>query len=177
VEVAVSSQPTSHYADNPSDYWEVPTHGYAGSHYAVWPPALLERPIKSMVPSKVCTVCGEPSRRITQTNNAVAATAERHDEGQRRANASDANVWKQVTGDTCAAVETLGWTDCGHGDNYRPGIVLDPFGGSGTTLAVATGHGHHAIGIDLDARNVHLARERVGPMFLDEFTLDEWKNR
>ena len=62
-------------------------------------------------------------------------------------------------------------------DHWRPGIVLDPFGGSGTTLAVATGHGHHAIGIDLDARNVHLARERVGPMFLDEFTLDEWKNR
>jgi len=24
---------------------------------------------------------------------------------------------------------------------------------------------------------VRLARDRVGPMFLDEFTLDEWKNR
>jgi site-specific DNA-methyltransferase (adenine-specific) len=43
--------------------------------------------------------------------------------------------------------------------------VLDPFAGSGTTLAVATGHGRDAIGIDLDARNADLARERVG-MFL-----------
>lgn len=45
------------------------------------------------------------------------------------------------------------------------GSVLDPFAGSGTTLAVATGHGRDAIGIDIDARNADLARERVG-MFL-----------
>jgi DNA modification methylase len=42
------------------------------------------------------------------------------------------------------------------------GTVLDPFAGSGTTLAVATGHGRHAIGIDLDPRNADLATERVG---------------
>lgn len=65
---------------------------------------------------------------------------------------------------------TLGFTDCGH-DAYRSGVVLDPFAGSGTTLAVATGHGHAAIGIDLDERNVALARDRVGPMFLDDLVL------
>ena len=48
---------------------------------------------------------------------------------------------------------------------WRNGVVLDPFAGSGTTLAVATGHGRDAIGIDLDARNAELARERIG-MFL-----------
>jgi hypothetical protein len=60
---------------------------------------------------------------------------------------------------------TLGWSDCGH-DDWRRGIVLDPFAGSGTTLEVATGHGRDAIGIDIDARNADLAVERVG-MFLD----------
>jgi DNA modification methylase len=45
------------------------------------------------------------------------------------------------------------------------GTILDPFVGSGTTLAVATGHGRNAIGIDLDHRNEHLIRHRVG-MFL-----------
>ncbi len=59
----------------------------------------------------------------------------------------------------------LGWTDCGH-DDWRPGLVLDPFAGSGTTLRVATGHGRDAVGIDLDERNADLARERVG-MFLE----------
>lgn len=42
------------------------------------------------------------------------------------------------------------------------GTVLDPFAGSGTTLAVALGHGRDAIGIDLDERNADLARARVG---------------
>lgn len=58
-----------------------------------------------------------------------------------------------------------GWTDCGHGA-WRPGVVLDPFCGSGTTLAVAVGHGRDAIGIDLDSRNAGLAAERVG-LFLE----------
>jgi DNA modification methylase len=48
--------------------------------------------------------------------------------------------------------------------------VLDPFAGSGTTLAVAQGHGRDAIGIDLDDRNLELARQRVGPMFFEEAT-------
>jgi DNA modification methylase len=42
------------------------------------------------------------------------------------------------------------------------GIVLDPFAGTGTTLAVAHGHGRSSIGIDLDERNAVLASQRVG---------------
>lgn len=45
------------------------------------------------------------------------------------------------------------------------GTILDPFGGSGTTAAVATGHGRNCVAIDIDDRNADLARERVG-MFL-----------
>jgi hypothetical protein len=69
-------------------------------------------------------------------------------------------------------IPTGEWTDCGH-DNWRPGRVRDPFAGSGTTLAVAHGHGHDAIGFDLDERNLELAREWVGPMF---FTADVLEN-
>jgi hypothetical protein len=68
--------------------------------------------------------------------------------------------------------ETIGWSDCGH-NRWRPGIVLDPFAGTGTTLAVATGLGRIGIGIDLDDRNVALARERVGPLLFQEAAVDE----
>ena len=56
------------------------------------------------------------------------------------------------------------WTDCEH-DDYRKGVVLDPLAGTGTTLAVATGMGRDAIGIDNDSRNVGLVQAPVG-MFL-----------
>jgi DNA modification methylase len=46
-------------------------------------------------------------------------------------------------------------------------LVLDPFAGSGTTLWMALGNGRDSIGVDLDERNAELARERVGPMYLD----------
>jgi len=74
---------------------------------------------------------------------------------------------------------TTGWTTCGcpgtdgirldgfhDGPGWRPGIVLDPFAGTGTVLAVASGMGRDSLGIDLDERNADLALERVGPLLL-----------
>src|SRR5690554_3109022 len=49
------------------DWWELPPGGYPGSHYAVYPPALIEPLIKAMAPPKVCRTCGEPSRRIVES--------------------------------------------------------------------------------------------------------------
>src|SRR5690606_18381154 len=50
----------------PLDWWEIPPGGYQGAHYAVYPEALCVRPIEAMCPRRVCTTCGEPSRRITE---------------------------------------------------------------------------------------------------------------
>jgi DNA modification methylase len=180
------------------DWWEIPTAPYKGAHYATYPPALVVPLVKSMCPQKVCRVCGQPSRRITENVSGFsgANTWSRH--------GTAAEVHTNVRGvenggrPEIAQRETLGWSDCGcgcptcggsgwvdrtakspdgwstgdgcepcptHADQWRPGVVLDPFAGSGTTLAVATGHGLEAIGIDLDSRNAELAYERIG-MFL-----------
>ncbi len=50
---------------------------------------------------------------------------------------------------TFAQRESVGWTDCKCGSATIPGIVLDPFMGTGTTLKVATRLGRSAIGVDL----------------------------
>jgi DNA modification methylase len=50
---------------------------------------------------------------------------------------------------TFAKRKTVGWTDCSCGAVYRPGIVLDPFMGTGTTLRAAAAVGRSAIGVDL----------------------------
>lgn len=46
--------------------------------------------------------------------------------------------------------KTTGWTGCRHARNLRqPGVVLDPFMGTGTTLRTANELGRSAMGVDL----------------------------
>lgn len=42
-----------------------------------------------------------------------------------------------------------GWDDCGCTGSFRPGLVLDPFMGTGTTLRTSNSLGRSAVGIDL----------------------------
>ncbi|HEX9991618.1 MAG TPA: DNA methyltransferase [Acidimicrobiales bacterium] len=67
----------------------------------------------------------------------------------------------------CLAAMYRGCPDGRHARHgWRPGVVLDPFAGTGTTLRVAVDRGRDAVGIDIDARNADLARQRLG-LFLD----------
>jgi len=143
------------------DALDVSPKGYAGAHYAVWPPELCRLLIDEMCPRKVCTTCGESRRRITETTqrDTGRTTNGTKNVGRKHQTATDYQTRTE------AAVTTLGWSDCGHG-TWRPGHVLDPFAGSGTTLAVCTGMARDATGIDLDQRNADLALERCG-MFLE----------
>lgn len=142
------------------DYWEIPTQPYRGAHYATWPERLVVPVVLSMCPERVCQTCGEPSRRIVNNPNANSGYDKVTDKATRHA----------------AYVETvhntIGWTDCDCSDDrnpsmgllgkWRPGVVLDPFCGSGTTLQVATRLGRDAVGIDIDPRNEKLICDRVG---------------
>jgi len=158
----------------PLDWWEIPTEGYPGAHFATWPKALLIRPIEAMCPRRVCLECGRPSERITEDTPEYAANRSHSDiyhQFPNKAPEALSRTTGRNGGSRPAAIVsaeriTTGWTDCGH-SAWRNGLVLDPFAGSGTTLAVAHGHGRSAIGIDLDVRNVELARQRVGPMFFE----------
>lgn len=49
---------------------------------------------------------------------------------------------------TFAKKRTVGWTSCGCGAPFRPGLVLDPFKGTGTTLRVAQALARSAVGVD-----------------------------
>lgn len=141
------------------DVWELSPGGYEGAHFAVYPPELCVVPIKSMCPERVCTTCGQPSRRIVE----VESVATRNTNGPKSLAGRDERPGAEVRAERVGT--TVGWTDCGHG-TWRAGVVLDPFAGSGTTMMVAHGHGRDSIGIDLDVRNAELALGRLG-MFLE----------
>jgi site-specific DNA-methyltransferase (adenine-specific) len=170
----------------PLDHWVIPPGGYSGSHYAVFPPALLDKPIEACCPRRVCRTCGTPSRRLTSDPEYVRNDSDlvparlAMTDGARIAEGvnqhhNDDGANTSVT----RTSTTTGWTSCDcpgtdgirlngwhTGTGWRPGHVLDPFGGSGTTGVVAQGRARDCTLIDLDSRNAELARERLG-MFLE----------
>ncbi|MEM7272711.1 MAG: DNA methyltransferase [Actinomycetota bacterium] len=160
VQNADGAPPLDHWHDTEADgdlTWLVNTQGSGLAHYAMWPPKLAERLVLAMCPLEVCRTCGKPRRRLVDvapspvSSEQRAAGAPNGVQGPGAVGFGHRHLTRNAT--------TTGWSDCGH-DNYRPGVVLDPFAGTGTTLAVADLHGRDAIGIDLDPANqsLHAAR-------------------
>lgn len=162
-----------HADDHPEDgdwLWKLSTQPYKGSHYATYPMALPKRLIEAMCPLRVCRECGVPSTRIVGEAEYVKPDGSHHrfnGDGfeTEPTGANRRKVTGADNGNMTKVSPTLGWSTCGH-DDWRVGVVLDPFAGSGTTLEAAQAVGRHAIGIDLDNRNADLATQRVG-MFLE----------
>lgn len=57
--------------------------------------------------------------------------------------------------------KTTGWTSCSCNAGFQPGTVLDPFIGSGTTLAVAQKLGLKGIGIEINPEYIPLIKKRL----------------
>ncbi len=68
-----------------------------------------------------------------------------------------------------------GWTKCDCNAPFIPGIILDPFAGSGTTGVVAKRLGRDYILIDISEKYCEMARKRVAkvPKRLDRFVGDK----
>lgn len=161
----------------PYDYWldgdpddptsditiEIAAYGYEGAHFATWPPALANRLVSMLVPERVCEECGKPSERIIERTRVMRGKINpEHQKARSAVRGAGA-----FAASALVTRKTVGWSDCGHGA-WRRGVVLDPFGGSGTTLSVATGLGRDAIGIELYDSNRDLARDRIG-LFMEDW--------
>jgi len=155
--VATGAPPLDAWFDQ-HDTWTLTTQPSSLAHYAMWPAKLAERLILSMCPAEVCTTCGEPRRRIEHATNAVGSARRTNRNAPTVHSKGDEMLSSTLVPDVSIR-QTTGWTDCGH-DAYMPGTVLDPFAGTGTTLAVASLHGRRAIGIDIDERNREMYQAR-----------------
>lgn len=116
---------------NPGDVWSLSTASYRGAHHAVFPIALAERPIKAGCPERRCRRCRLPWKRETLRRLGHLAVR-----GELQP--------------TCA---------CGSG--WEPGVVLDPFIGSGTTAIAAEQLGRDWLGIELNPVFTELALTRI----------------
>ncbi len=59
---------------NPGDLWTIATARYRGAHFATFPPALLERPIRATCPERLCRGCGQPWRSISARPDSLVSS-------------------------------------------------------------------------------------------------------
>lgn len=140
------------YYDNPvpmanaRSVWTIATTSGMAGHYATFPPKLVERMILAGCPHKTCGKCGAPWVREYKKTGHVNGREPAH-AANNTPTKVDSTGWKptwRLTGNwiptcKCETTETV------------PGIVLDPFMGSGTTARVAVGLGRDYLGCDLNA--------------------------
>lgn len=148
---------------NPDDFWTITTQPFPQAHFAVFPEKLVERPIKT-TPQWICSKCGKPRVRIVETKSNYKQREPAH-----CPNNADTKV--DSTGWNPPEHHTIGWTKCSCNAPFIPGIILDPFAGSGTTGMVAKKLGRDFIGIDISAKYCEMARKRIAdvPKRLDKF--------
>ena len=139
---------------NLPNVWLIGTEPSKELHFARFPTALCEIPIMATCPEKICKVCGKIREKITEQVDARIQKPRKFN----KAGNSDRNDTGRVYVEKDTKV--IGYTSCGHND-YEPGIVLDPFCGSGTALQVAQRLGRNYLGIELNKDYIKISEDKL----------------
>lgn len=116
---------------NPGDVWQLASSNFRGAHHATFPIQLARRAIQAGCPEARCIRCRLPWRR-------------------RLIRAIGGNAVREALAPTC---------DCEA--PKEPGLVLDPFIGSGTTAVAAEELSRDWLGIELNADFAAMAKQRI----------------
>jgi DNA modification methylase len=163
-ECCVKAYPTR----NKRSVWTVTTKPFSEAHFATFPPDLIEPCILAGCPKDVCSKCGKARERILRPSEMYKKMLGRdlmkkneHNKGE----VLQKGMCLETMPKACANYETVGFTDCGCGEGFKVGIVLDPFMGSGTTALVAAQNGRNYIGCELNPEYIKIAQERLQPLY------------
>jgi DNA modification methylase len=125
--------------------WTIPTQAYSDHHYATYPVELCETPIKAGCPEYVCKKCGKARqikvKEITFDTRPGLDIGNRKSGGLLDPNAGLHNSELSVKRQKIKRLPESLTDCCGCGAGWRPGMVLDPFAGSG-----APERAHHVDG-------------------------------
>jgi DNA modification methylase len=152
---------------NRRSVWTIATVPYPEAHFATFPPDLVAPCVLAGTSERgACPACGAPWVRVVERSDiksgraarGKALTSPRH----------DGSPWNENGGRGFMPVSTLtlDWRpSCLCKFNREPYsvvpcTVLDPFAGSGTTLAVAQSLGRRSIGIELNPEYVAMIERR-----------------
>lgn len=141
---------------NKRSVWTVASQPYPESHFATFPPKLIEPCILAGTSPIACEVCGGPWARITETTGHVNRREAAHVPFDSPTK-TDSTGWQPVRRATDQWQSTCTCEQQGTGAC----TVLDPFMGAGTTALVALQHHRCYIGIELNPAYVALAEKRI----------------
>ena len=151
--------------------WEIPTEPVPFAHFACFPSAIPRTAILAGTSAAgCCSECGAPWKRETEKGKYIQGHApgkqshllmttpgQPNYRGEKSAQTSVMStgcVWERIT---------TGWTpSCSHNAEPIPCRVLEPFAGSGTTLAVARQLKRDSMGIELNPEYNEIAERRIG---------------
>jgi DNA modification methylase len=154
---------------NLRNVWEVAPKPFRDAHFATFPPKLVEPCIKAGTSEKgVCGWCGAPYVRISEKSLVATQKAAKtnivddrdsmteNDQGSNRAR--DGHIPGMST-----KTNTTGWKQSCTCENksIARAMVLDPFGGAGTTALVADQLQRSATLIELNPEYAALAKNRI----------------
>jgi DNA modification methylase len=156
------------YGRNRRSVWAINTEPFPGTHFAVFPKALAEICILAGTSPKACPACGAPWERAVEKGEPVLGAWSAKGAGQcdiglggmRRAGLEDGSTLKHAV-----PTKTVGWRPgcrCPGNDGSGRCVVLDPFGGAGTTTLAAISLGRDSVYIDLKREYAEMALERCG---------------
>jgi site-specific DNA-methyltransferase (adenine-specific) len=151
---------TSLEGRNLGNVWNIPMGQTKESHYAVFPPALIERPVAMTCPLEI-TDHG-PKRRMVEMVPYEEARPFSRGIGKYTKPEEEIRLksGRQDTGRQYVPRKpvTAGWEP--DLPAIRRGIVLDPFCGTGSAGEVALKLGRHFIGIELYENHAEIAEDR-----------------
>lgn len=132
-------------------------------HFATFPPKLIEPMILAGCPAQCCPTCGKGwERRVEKYSISDENGLENCEQTKQRELKRLGKTSAFLTGRHNES-RTLGFRPickCGAAESIS-GIILDPFGGSGTTAEVAVKHGRRVVLIELNADYIELSRQRI----------------
>ena len=155
--------------------WSVKVKPFKEAHFATYPPELIEPCILASTSEHgCCAECGAPYvREIKTTYPKMRGIEARDVPGQNKHGSFGATRF-----DDPIVTETTGWKpSCDCNAEISRCTVLDPFGGSGTTGAVALKHGRKAILCELNedyAKIIPKRIESITGLSATQKTFDDW---
>lgn len=150
----------------PGSVWDIPSQPLqvpaelGVDHFAAFPMELPRRIILGWSPPGICTTCGQGRRPIGEASRTIDGQPVQDLGAWKRGRGETSGIGnyrfgtdRRITGYACACPTPTAPT--------RAAIVLDPFGGTGTTALLAHVNGRTGISVDMSADYSRLAAWRT----------------